>query len=245
MTLGIKRLDWDSDFFGFGVGRLSQSIASRSSLAQLLNKAAEEKIRLLYGQCNFDDDKNHAIAINLGGRYVDAKRIYSISLLDSGWKSDNTPVVYAKNSICSLRQLRPLAWQSAQFSRYRLDPDMPFGSWRRLYSAYIKNSLNGQIADAVLIEYEPGDTEERIIGMISVSYADQIAKIGLLSVDERWRGKGVARRMLRATESLCRSLGCIQINVTTQGANLPACLTYESAGYSIVDEQHIFHFWLE
>lgn len=242
MTLNVQRLDWDSEFFGFGVGRLIGSIVSTTALAHALQDAAERGLRLVYGQCGHAEVASHQLCLELGGRFVDAKRTYSLSLADAQLTS-TVPALRADDSPCSRRQLRSLAWQSAEFSRYRVDPDMPRGSWQRMYSAWIQNSLNGKLADAVLVEREAENEGGRIVGMITVSHCGEVGTIGLLGVDERWRGRGIGRRLLQAAASQCRTSGCTQLVVVTQGDNAPACRAYESAGYSLADEQHIFHFW--
>ena len=242
MTLSVQKLAWDSEFFGFGVGRLIGSIESTAALSRALEDATERGFRLVYGQCGHSDNVTHQRCLELGGRFVDAKRTYSLSLVDAQ-PTSTVPSVLADGSQCCRRQLRSLAWQSAEFSRYRVDPDMPRGSWRRMYSAWIENSLNGKLADAVLVEREPENEEGPIIGMITVNHHGECGMIGLLGVDERWRGRGIGKRLLQAAEFQCRTYGCTQLMVVTQGDNAPACQAYESSGFALAEEQHIFHFW--
>ena len=242
MTLKIQRLDWDSEFFGFGVGRLSGSLESAAALSRTLRDATEYGIVLVYGQCAHVDLVSHQLCLESGGRFVDAKRRYTLPLADvhpvgevGAQPADAGPY--------SRRQLRTLAWQSAEFSRYRIDPDMPPGAWRRLYSSWIANSLNGKLADAVLVEREASSEGGRIAAMVTVSHRGTQGAIGLFAVDARWRRRGIGRRLLEAAAAQCRTTGCTELAVVTQGDNDAACRAYESAGYALVDEQHIFHFW--
>ena len=239
MTLHVQSLAWDSEFFGFGVGRLIGSIESTAALSRALQDANEQGFRLVYRQCEHSDIVSHQRCLEIGGRFVDAKRTYSLSLVDVPPTSTMSAVL-ADSSPCSRRQLRSLAWQSAEFSRYRVDADMPRGSWRRMYSAWVENSLNGKLADAVLVVHVDENRERPIIGMITVSHS---GTIGLLGVAERWRGRGIGRRLLQAAEYQCRMSGCTQLTVVTQSDNTPACRAYESVGYTLTDEQSIFHFW--
>lgn len=239
MTLNVQRLAWDSEFFGFGVGRLIGSIESTVALSRALQDANERGFRLVYGQCEHSDIVSHQWCLEIGGRFVDAKRTYSLTLSDVS-PTSRMSAVLADSSPCSRRQLRSLAWQSAEFSRYRVDPDMPRGSWRRMYSAWVENSLNGKLADAVLVAHADENRKGPIIGMITVSHS---GAIGLLAVAKRWRGRGIGRRLLQAAEYQCRLFGCTQLTVVTQGDNTPACQAYESVGYTLTEEQHIFHFW--
>lgn len=243
MKLQVQRLDWDSDFFGFGVGRLTGSIASTAALADALQDSAKQGFQLVYGQCDHADTNSHQRCLEAGGRFVDAKRTYSLSLKKIPATNAPTPL-RADDSENTRAILTSLAWQSAEYSRYRVDPDMPHDSWRRMYSTWMKNSLNGKLADAVLVERETENQGGRIIGMVTINQRSDVGEIGLLSVDENYRGLGLGRRLLNSAATLCRSSGCSRIQVVTQGANLPACRAYERAGYQLVDEKHIFHFWI-
>lgn len=239
--LTVQPLDWDSDFFGFGVGRLVGSIESGPVLTQALADAADSNIQLTYGQCRHDDVPLHRLCLAAGGRFVDAKRTYALALAKSA------PVLAVSANVSAAsgddpaqrRQLRSLAWQSAAFSRFRVDPAMPANAWRRLYTAWIANSLSGKFADAVLTYRVDG----RIVGMVTVSHGEAKGVIGLLAVDPHWRGRGIARCLLDAARQRCLAAGCEALTVVTQGDNLSACRAYDTAGYSLVDEQDIFHFW--
>lgn len=241
MMLTVQRLGWDSDFFGFGVGRLVGSIESGPALANALAHAADRDIQLTYGQCPHDDVQLHRLCIAAGGRFVDAKRTYALALA----KSASVSAVSAEISAAAgddpvqRRQLRSLAWQSAEFSRFRVDPAMPANSWRRLYTAWIANSLSGKFADAVLT-YR---VDRRSVGMVTVRHGEANGEIGLLAVAPNWRGRGLARCLLDAARQRCVAAGCEALTVVTQGDNLSACRAYEGANYKLVDEQDIFHFW--
>jgi dTDP-4-amino-4,6-dideoxy-D-galactose acyltransferase len=236
--LNVQRLDWDSEFFGFGVGRLVGSFESSSALVAALKEAAERGLRLVYGVCDHKDVASHQIALATGGRFVDAKRTYALDLVNV--QPTRVDIEEAGDDACSRRQLRSLAWQAAEFSRFRVDPKLPTGSWRRMYSAWVRNSLNGQLADAVLVER----MSDRIIGMITVGHSGKRGQIGLFAVDHPWRGRGVGRHLLDAAHERCRTEGCSKLLVVTQGDNIAACRSYERAGYLVVEEQDIFHFWI-
>lgn len=237
--LNLQRLDWDSEFFGFGVGRLVGPFESSAALVAALKEAAEGGLRLVYGVCDHEDVASHQIARAVGGRFVDAKRTYALDLV--GVQPARGDIEEAGNDACSRRQLRSLAWQAAEFSRFRIDPALPAGSWRRMYSAWLRNSLSGQLADTVLVEH----ADDRIIGMITVSHRAKRGQIGLFAVDHRWRGRGIGRRLLDAAIQRCRAEGCDELVVVTQGDNIAACRSYERAGYRLIEEQDIFHFWID
>jgi dTDP-4-amino-4,6-dideoxy-D-galactose acyltransferase len=230
-------LSWDSGFFGFGVGRVAAPFGNPPRLAAALAEAWAARLRLVYGICDHADGPSFEVALAAGGRFVDAKRIYALNL--AGGAAATEELALAGTDACSRRQLRSLAWQAAEYSRFRLDPALPHGSWRRMYSAWLRNSLDGKIADAVWVERSGEDT----VGMVTVAHRNAHGQIGLLAVDRNSRGRGVGRRLLGAARQSCYAAGCDSLTVVTQGANDAACRLYEAAGYQLAGEQDIFHFW--
>lgn len=238
--LTVERLTWDSEFFGFAVGRLSGPVTSDQDLARALASGATQGIRLAYGQCRHGDEAAAALCLLQGGRRVDTKHTYALALAGvPAPQPTPEPDRALANDPCDRRRVRSLAWQSAQYSRFRVDPDMPPRAWRRLYTAWAHNSLNGQFADAVLVERRHGD----VVGMVSVSVRQGRGSIGLLAVDTQHRGQGLGQRLLEAARGYCISAACGTLEVVTQGDNLSACGLYERAGYALADAQDVFHFW--
>lgn len=238
MTLSVQRLDWDSDFFGFDVGELVGPIKSKENLTLVLAKAYERGFSLIYGRFSHDDLASCKMCLDVGGAFVDAKRTY-IRQLDDEKNTNDASILEADDSQGTRQQLKLLAWQSSEYSRYRVDPKMPKDSWKKLYTAWIENSLSGELADTVLVERK----DELIIGMITLGYDAEVGVIGLFCVDSLWRGQGVGRRLLANAAYVCRLNGCKQIKVVTQGLNVLACGIYERSGYQLINEQNVFHFW--
>jgi dTDP-4-amino-4,6-dideoxy-D-galactose acyltransferase len=238
-VLSLQRLEWDTEFFGFGVGRLAGPFESIDALSDALQAAAENGTRLVYGACDHKDNASHYIALAVGGRFVDAKRTYELDL--TSIQPTRINIAEAGDDANTHRQLRDLAWQAAEFSRFHLDTALPEGSWKHMYSLWMQNSITGKLADAVLVE-RGGD---RIIGMITISHREQCGQIGLFAVDREWRGRGIGRRLLDASIQKCSAAGCKKLQVITQGNNLAACRSYEHAGFQLIDEQDIFHLWID
>ena len=238
--LRFDSLAWDSEFFGFKVGRINGPFTPAGALAQLLASArSQSQVQLVYGQCESADAASSAEAVSCKGFLADAKRTYFLALN----RELDTPlppqVSAATNGTISLRQLRWLAWQSAEFSRFRIDPAMPTGAWRRMYSTWMYKSLTRELADQVLVERVDG----AIVGMLTIKYLQRQAEIGLFAVAPDLRGRGIGRRLLAAARHHGLANDCDGLQVVTQGTNLPACRIYESAGYELRTAYNIFHFW--
>lgn len=238
----FELLNWDTHFFGFPVGRVSSPI-SCDEMEEVLARAKSLGIRLLYAAVSSSDQKSiHACEAH-GGCLVDQKLTY-VRVLPKTSK----PLVVGHQVELLLppvnklleQQLIELSWEAATYSRFRLDTQMPPGIWQKMYSEWIINSLNHQIADSVLVVRK----EEQIAGMITVSHKDPVGSIGLLAVSTLFRGQGIAKRLISSAEDLSIQNSCHSIKVITQGVNRSACSAYERAGFSISLVEIVFHFWI-
>lgn len=238
----LEVLDWDSRFFGFGVGRLGVVPVSTPQLADIRQLASEAGFRLLYVACDPADGAARASLAEAGAFLADMKRTYVATMACTPLGSANIEPVgelMTNPSTCEMRQLRMLAWQAAEQSRFKIDPRMPASAWRRMYSTWIANSLNGTIADRVLAT-RTGDT---LSGMVTIALRGDRASIGLLAVHQRHRGHGLGRRLVQAAFEAAYDSGLSELSVVTQGDNSAACRTYESCGMVLTNEQCIFHLW--
>lgn len=243
-SLPWQLLEWDSGFFGFGVGRLVIVPGSDAEAMQVRQRAASCAVRLLYAACDSTDTTARAVLTQAGGALVDLKRTYSSTVAAAvAGRVDEEPVdvLPAQPDVSQRRQLRTLAWQSAEFSRFKLDPRMPAGAWRSMYSAWIANSLNGRIADRILVTR----SDSTLTGMVTVALRGTCASIGLLAVRQGQRGRGLGRRLVYAALDAANAADLPALSVVTQGGNAAACSTYEACGMTLADEQCIFHLWTD
>lgn len=109
-----------------------------------------------------------------------------------------------------------------------------------MYKTWIRNSVNGQIADAVLVARHAG----RIAGMVTVGRKDGRGDIGLFAVHPEMRGKNLGTALaLSARDWFCRQ-GLESAQVVTQRSNTGACRLYEKCGYRVEKVEYYYHFWL-
>lgn len=238
-----QMLEWDSRFFGFGVGRLHDAPRTEVHAQAIREQARAQGVRLLYAVCDPRDAMACAALANVGGFLADLKRTYTAPVLAAAEPPVGVPltVLPAQPAACERRQLRSLAWQAAVHSRFRVDPRMPHGAWRRMYSAWIARSLDGTLADRVIAARD-GDT---LTAMVTVSLRGPNASIGLLAVADRWRGRGLGRRLVQFAFDAARESGLPGLTVVTQGGNGAACRTYEGCGMAVSEEQCIIHLWTD
>lgn len=234
-------LEWDSGVFGFPVARVFQT-EDRTVLAAALEAARREGVQLAYLLTENDDITR--LAETLGGTLVSERVTFARAAAP-----DTDPIrTLVDPAIAVTRwpgttptpELLQLARDAGRYSRFRIDPRVPSGVFERIYDAWITNSVNGQIADEVMVTRDGSS----VSGMVTVGEKDGRADIGLLSVRENARGRGLGKALVRAALQWAVQRQFAVAQVVTQRANVEACRLYQSCGYTIERGERVFHFWL-
>lgn len=231
----LQLLDWDSQFFGFPVGRLDWGQDDWSA-DEILLRGRQGGFRLCYLFAKTPEQAR--IAAGIGAVSVNTRVVLFQDF------HDNTNKCYVSIEDMAgtedLPAITNLALQSAANSRFRIDPQMPEGKWQKLYREWAKKSLSGEMANAVLVERLDGV----VAGMITLQQKAGRGSIGLFAVDEQARGKGYGARLLERAQRWFETQDCRRATVATQGDNAGALRAYDRAGYRVMSEESIFHLWL-
>lgn len=224
--MGIKRLDWDSHFFGFEVGELN----TESHLYEvenfdliLLKQNVEVRIHVQGYENTFQETKVvfNKILNPSQQNFIDS------CLIDY----DDTPIDNAS--------LYPLAFESGKYSRFKMDSHFNVDLFELLYSTWVDNSLSKEFADKV---YYIKTTDE-VIGFVTVKNNKEFSTIGLLAVSQNYQGIGIGRKLVLKVEEYCISQNIFELRIPTQKENRPACEFYCKMGYCVKEEVIIKHYW--
>lgn len=114
-------------------------------------------------------------------------------------------------------------------SRYYHDAWIPERTADAVYRKWMKNSLEGTVADSVLVWRERG----KILGFITLQKKEKRGDIPLIGVSSVARGKGIGKHLIHAAVSMCTKWRMSEVSVATQVTNIPALRLYQSCGFSI------------
>ncbi len=237
----IDFLKWDSDFFKLKIASatLKPTDEELDIIAEL--KSYKNQYDLIYINTLGDYFLSEKILIDENIKLVDSKVIY--------FKDINNEETHYKDPIIlySNKELDPdlcsLALQSGEYSRFKTDSNFPPGTFERFYTKWLENSINGIIADAILIFPE----KDRIKGMVTVSIDknSELLKIGLIAVDRSSQNQGIGKMLMQNVEKYATRQSIKNIEVATQLQNKQACSFYEKCGYSTKLITNIYHYWLK
>lgn len=235
----IKVLNWDSSFFGFKTGEIQLENIHANELQSLLEEASKDGYRLLYGKSRPEDNISNESAIASSGLLVDEKITFRKELKELDKKDINQNIIeYTSREITD--QLVKLSIQSGQYSRFNIDKKIGKGNFERLFKQWVINSVHKKYADEVFVYKESYD----IIGFVTLKLHSTHAQIGLIAVDENFRGKSIGSALIDKTELYTFENNLHDLHVITQKNNIRACLFYKKNGFEIYKTENIYHFWI-
>ena len=239
-TNTIEPLAWDSDFLGFGVGRVSLESPAAGLLETLLTQARHAGLRLLYLTVSPGDLAGNAAALEAGAALVDRKTTFAMPVAAAEARAVLPAAIHSAS--VPVPGLAQLALQSGEYSRFRLDSNFAPGTYERLYRQWLRNSLGRTLAREVVV-YQTAPTAPAL-GLLTLGVKPNRADIGLLAVAAGSRRLGVGRQLVAAARQLTAAWGLPALQVVTQLDNQPACAFYLRMGFAVQQVEHIYHLWL-
>lgn len=240
----LKRLEWDSHFIGKEVWQLDcQNSIGVSELQTALTDMQSQEADLVYVVLE-DVPEGGAVAdlqnliLKAGAVLADEKLTYRRAVSE-----DPAPAIWGQVSRCQLdaptSQLYGLAIQSGIYSRFNTDERFGKANFEQMYRIWMEKSLNGQMAEGVYVVEKEGN----IAGFVTLAEKWGTANIGIIAVDEAYRGQGIGRTLVQYGLHWAVQHGLVEATVVTQGVNTPACKLYEQAGYTVQRRDLIYHWW--
>lgn len=225
----ITKLNWDTDFFGYPVGKLIIEETEKFDLEELKSLSKEFKLLYVFSKSELQLSSNNVF---LADRKVIFKRIAG-NIIEEDYKY----IVSYREGITN--QLLNLTFQSGVYSRFNTDKNFINKEFEKLYTRWIECSVDRTQAKDVFV-YK---IMNEILGFITLVIKNNIAEIGLVAVDNKARGKGVGSNLVKYAINAASKLGCPEIHVTTQLDNEPAVALYKNNGFIISDLTYIYHYW--
>jgi dTDP-4-amino-4,6-dideoxy-D-galactose acyltransferase len=236
--MDYQLLTWDTEFFGFKTGRIIPIFLLRENqLASILAEMRHKGFQLVY----WATVHKHAYDFqSYSGQLVDKKITFEVNLQNINLDKLPPPKTEPYSSSLPFTQLEKLAVQSGVYSRFALDNNFPYEKFVTLYKTWIQKSVSGEMADEVLVIRQ----SNHIIGMVTLSNKNGVGNIGLIAVDEKFRGRKFGQQLVWDAQRWFIQHGCHTARVVTQRDNLPACRLYEKCEYRKIRFEYFYHFWL-
>lgn len=233
-------LPWDSEFFGFPIGKVTEGEMDRIDGVALDRWAGANGIRCVYLLAAPDMAATRR-AEAMGFELADVRLILDREILASEG-SGRLPG--------GLREAGPhdaaALWDAAiacDFdTRFTADSRFPQEKAREMYARWATGLVRGARSTVFLAE-DAG----RIQGFSTASLSDgkAHARLDLIAVLAAGRGKGLGHRLVEAVMGWAKAAGAERMEVVTQGTNIAAQRLYQANGFRTRECSFCFHKWYD
>jgi len=222
----IERLNWDSQFFGYPVGKLhasktfeADSFIQEAMAFKLIYVFSEDTIQL----------KNNEL--------VDTRIILRKSVSEQAMKQG---IVEFDLSQHSYQKMLELTYLCGYNSRFKIDKNFKNNEFERLYKTWIDKSISKEIANHVLVKV----IDKEIAGFLTINAIEgKSTKMVLMAVDEKHRGKNIATELIKECEYISKMFNIPTIEISTQNGYSSALKLYEKLDFEIIQSTKIYHYW--
>jgi dTDP-4-amino-4,6-dideoxy-D-galactose acyltransferase len=184
----INKLEWDSDFFGFDVGK--NIVLNPNDIDLTLTQPFFLTYLFSSEQLNELKDK-----------LVDIKCEYVKEIVNDIDKPISNIEVYS-NSVNTFDEIKELVFLSGKYSRFKIDKNFKVSDFEKLYTIWINKSIYNSTIDKckILIIKK----KEKIAGFVTLDFEDDNnARIGLIATNNQFQVKAYASDLIKACERVC------------------------------------------
>ena len=225
----IKRLKWDSDFFGFGIAKLLPG-----RIEKINEYAKNNKIRLVWCLANIKKSKNINLLEQNGFEFVDLKITFSI---ESHLKKTKAVHLARKEDIFDLKKIAHKAFvKDSRFNHKNIDKRRV----DKFYESWVEKAVEGTFDDCCFVTKTKGG----IAGFATYKRIGSAnSSIGLIAVADGYRGLGIGSKLVSRCVDFAYEEGRNALTVSTEGKNIAAQNFYIKNGFAITKIESWYYKW--
>ncbi len=239
-SLPVEYLDWDSDFFNRRIARVTSGCLSSDEIDRLFTWAKEEHINCLYYLASGQEKNATSLVEKKGFNYVDLR----VRFIKDLTKPDRSfiPTWHIRRAHEEdLSTLKEMARNAFKLSRFHVDNHFNQEKADQMYEVWVENDLRTPGHDVWVI-----DAQGQLAAYTSISVKkDGKAQIGLVGTQTSWRGQGLSLELQRFICEELQNEGIEEVEVVTQGRNIPAQNLYQRAGFLTSSIDLWYHKWFD
>jgi len=237
----IRKLDWDTDFFGYNVAFLSCLHLTENIYKNISLFVEENKIRLIEYLCNCHDSRSVEIAEKSGFSFVDIRITFIKHLVSSQPYQLPGGIEFRKSTEQDILALEKIANGIYTKSRYFFDKRFEEKKVIEFYLSWVRKAVRGEFDDECWCLTENNEP----FAFCTVRYVKNgTAQIGLLGMSNLYQGRGLGKALLKSVFEVLLKKNISWVTVATQGRNYPAQNLYQSVGFITKETQLWYHKWL-
>ncbi len=226
----VEFLEWDSDFLNLKIGKVEiKSIEE-------FEYTGEYDLIYIFSDTKFKTSKNLAL---VDEKFEFSKSIVDQTIIDREIVEFNEVDFHLLNGN-QKQSFLDLVYLSGHLSRFKIDINLPIGSFEKLYLKWIENSIFSEIHKVFVYK-----RNEEIIAFITLELPEEsiFAKIGLVAVKPEYQGLGLGKKLIKFSEHISYRFGKQIFQVVTQRTNIQAITAYKNYGFLLRNSTNIYHYW--
>ena len=229
----VERLDWDSEFFGFPIGRVRNDVGV-SDIAAAVREADERKLRCVYLCVAAKDAALLDEAQRLGFMVRDLRVTLEGPLLSNSAEPPNVEPA----GLEALDVLSVIARKRFQTTRFFADPGFDRDRCRELYVAWLRRGLKPSIDRVTLVA-------EKNRGFVICRFdrAANRGEIELIGVTAEAEGQGIGTALVTCAQATFARKALTHMRAVTQGSNVAAQRLYQRHGLRTHEVALWLHRW--
>ncbi|MCX7735846.1 MAG: GNAT family N-acetyltransferase [Candidatus Kapabacteria bacterium] len=232
--LKIKKLNWDSDFFGFGIAQLDEQEEKLTSLENLDDFVKSNNIKLVQSLVDIKNIKFIELLENSGFHYVDTRVDFLMDL-----NKTNSTIDFEIATIKDITDVVKIADKLYVLSRFY---NSFFSEERanKLFKLWAEKAVKGEFDNICLKSSD--DLTGEVNGFVTIKYINNTeARIGLIGVSKNHLGKGIGTKLINSAVSFLKEKEYEKLYIATQGKNLGALNLYIKSGFKIKSLHNWFY----
>jgi len=239
MTAPCEFLGWDTDFFGYRIGKSTVNELDQVRMDAIVAWCLENAIDCLYFLANPDHPQTAQLLTANRFALVDIRLTLEKHDLAT-WQPFMPTMTIRPYHESDMPQLKAIARHSYRASRFYFDTHFSEVICDAFYETWIEKSCHGY-ADEVLV----CEIANQPVGFVTCSAKATNGNIGLVGVDASIRGKGIGYQLLMASMNWFHDRACVTVDVVTQGRNISAQRLYQRCGFMTKSVELWYHFWTQ
>jgi dTDP-4-amino-4,6-dideoxy-D-galactose acyltransferase len=230
----IERLEWDSSFFGFPIGKVREGVGP-DEIELAVREAGEQDLRCVYLLAKANDyallDKAQRNGFLVRDVRIELEREVA------GHRASQTGL--RRGSTEDLARLSSIARESFRHTRFFADYGFPPDRSAELYVEWLRLGLEGNDGWEALVS---DDTRGFVV--CRVDRPSGIGSIALIGVASDAANKGLGSALMAGAGALFVGSSLQTATVVTQGNNVKAQRLYQSHGYRTSRTHLWLHRWM-
>ena len=234
IRLCIEPLPWDSEFFGFPIGRVSLDDATPESLLRLDADAREMGIRCLYGSVDASPGTTALLVQEFGHRLVEVSQAFSRPAVP--FTPRPTASVVRRGTLDDLPLLEGAFEALAPWSRFGADPRFGLEAARRMHRAWVERAAAETDERLFLV----AEDESGVIG-VSTNVWSPVPRVDFMGVTTP--GTGASQALMDALFQWAEG-GATEAGPCA-ARNIAVFRYVEGCGFKVARVQYLYHRWYD